>query len=306
MVVLYHAFYWQNDFHGLSRPEKLFVWMMWAGRLGVNLFFVLSGFLITGLLLQTVERPDYYRRFYIRRALRILPAYYALLLILLFIPQQSLAFLGLSAIYVANLAPLFGVAMSYPVLWSLAVEEDFYLIWPLLVRKVTAFGLFACCIAIVLFTPVFRWLSFMIESHRGYVSFTFNDYTWNSADGLAAGAFLVIALRRLAWTRSVLLYFSISSVLSGAAIWFAGIPFGILLRQGSGFGAALQVSPWNIGFVGLLGLTLLVGTSRHRATVFGQASDSWAELVTGCTWFTCWYLKGMTHWLVDFSQAWSL
>lgn len=267
MVVFYHGFYWRNSLDGLGPAARLFVLTAWMGRLGVNLFFVLSGFLITGILLQSADRPDYYRRFYGRRALRILPAYYALLLIIVFVYRHSLAFVGLSAIYLANMAPLLGIAMSYPVLWSLAVEEHFYLVWPSIVRRLTARRLFLCCIAIIVSTPLLRWISFSIAAHQGYVSFTLNNYTWNSADGLALGALLVIGLRQFHWGRSTLLSFSIVAMLASVAIWFAGIPFGILSRQGTAFGAALQVTPWNLGFAGLLGASLLLGTGSLRTVV---------------------------------------
>src|SRR5579864_2458270 len=270
MVVVYHAFYWQNDLHGLSHITKLLVLASWMGRLGVNLFFVLSGFLITGLLLQSSGRPDYYRRFYVRRALRILPAYYALLFVLAFaalMHRVSLAFVGLSAIYLANMAPLLGVSMSYPVLWSLAVEEHFYLVWPMVVRRFAPRRLFLIAVIVVVITPILRWISFAIDSHRGYVSFTFSDYTWNSLDGLAFGALLMIALRQFGWSRRTLGGYSTMAILGAAGIWFAGIPFGILSRQGAALGAALQVTPWNLGFAGVLGLFLLAGTSQWKAVV---------------------------------------
>src|SRR6267378_4481915 len=75
MVMFYHAFYWGMNLSLFPSIEGRLLQLAWVGRLGVNLFFVLSGFLITGLLLNARSRPDYYRKFYIRRALRILPAY---------------------------------------------------------------------------------------------------------------------------------------------------------------------------------------------------------------------------------------
>jgi peptidoglycan/LPS O-acetylase OafA/YrhL len=271
MVVVYHGFYGYGVFRGLSHVERLFEDSTWIGRLGVNLFFVLSGFLITGLLLQSVDRPDYYRRFYIRRALRILPAYYAILLILAFIPESTWAFLGLSAIYFSNMTPVFGVVMSYPVLWSLAVEEHFYLAWPVIVRHVTPRFLALLSIAIILVSPLFRWISFLIEKQNGYVAYTFNNYTWNSIDGLACGAFLVLVLRERAWSRRILLLFSSFTIVGGAAFWLAGIPFGILHRQDTPIGAALQITPWNIAFTGTLGLFLLIGTSAWKSFVLQPA-----------------------------------
>ena len=76
-VLFYHGLYWARDFSPFTSAEKRLLFLMSAGQFGVSLFFVLSGFLITGLLIDSRNRIDYYKRFYIRRALRILPAYYA-------------------------------------------------------------------------------------------------------------------------------------------------------------------------------------------------------------------------------------
>ena len=135
MVLLYHGFATRQNLDAFSGFPKLFVWLVSPGWTGVNLFFALSGFLITGILLDSKPRPQYYRRFYLRRALRILPAYYALLILLALLGHYgmqedsvSFAFLGLSAIYLANVTVFFGVPMQFGILWSLAVEEHFYLI----------------------------------------------------------------------------------------------------------------------------------------------------------------------------------
>ena len=82
-VLLYHGFYWVRDLSLYAPWQRHFFTLMAPGQFGVNLFFVLSGFLITGILLDSRNRPDYYQRFYFRRALRILPAYYLTLLLLI-------------------------------------------------------------------------------------------------------------------------------------------------------------------------------------------------------------------------------
>src|SRR5258707_11165765 len=65
-VVIYHGFYWQVNLAAFPRWQQILLTLAWPGRLGVNLFFVLSGFLITGLLLDSKTKQDYYKRFYIR------------------------------------------------------------------------------------------------------------------------------------------------------------------------------------------------------------------------------------------------
>src|ERR1700741_1283305 len=117
LVVFYHGFFWSNNLTGLSGPAKFFVNLTRFGWLGVNLFFVLSGFLITGILLGQKNAEDYYSQFYFRRVVRILPALYALLLILCFVPGQSHKYLLLSFFFCANLATLFHIPYTYPVLW---------------------------------------------------------------------------------------------------------------------------------------------------------------------------------------------
>src|ERR1700741_834818 len=112
-------------------------------RFGVDLFFVLSGFLITGILLDSKESPHYFRNFYPRRVLRIWPLYYLVLFLAfvvapLFQPAMrptAARDWSAFAFYVQNI--VFAHRVTYPfglgATWSLAVEEQFYLTWPLLV-----------------------------------------------------------------------------------------------------------------------------------------------------------------------------
>src|SRR5580765_7638865 len=113
-VVFYHGFFWSNELVGLSGAALYFVFLTRFGWLGVHLFFVLSGFLITGILEDSKSQPRYFRSFYARRALRILPAFYGFLLLLAFLPSQSKPYLLLSFFHLSNFAPLFHVRNTYP------------------------------------------------------------------------------------------------------------------------------------------------------------------------------------------------
>lgn len=111
LVVVHHGIYMPTLDTILPRWEHLLVLTGWIGRLGVNLFFVLSGFLITGILVDGRKREDYYKRFYFRRALRIFPIYFVVLGILL-LEGYSKGFLTLSFFYLSNFAPLLGLALE--------------------------------------------------------------------------------------------------------------------------------------------------------------------------------------------------
>jgi peptidoglycan/LPS O-acetylase OafA/YrhL len=267
MVLCFHGFNWKGDMTALPRTTIVFVHAIWLGRLGVNLFFVLSGFLITRLLMDSVWRADYFRRFYLRRVLRILPAYYAVLLILAATHHASSAFLTISAFHLANLAPLLGVGSSYIVLWSLAVEEHFYLIWPMAVRYLTTRSLLCLSGAIVLAEPALRVVSYMIMPPHGS---DWNDvarYTWNSIDALALGCCLALAIREFRWDRQTTLRYVLGAIAGGAVVFCGGIPLGITTRHASIIGAALQEVPWNFAFVGVVALFLVLGTGKWKALV---------------------------------------
>jgi peptidoglycan/LPS O-acetylase OafA/YrhL len=112
------------------------------GFAGVDIFFVLSGFLITSLLVGEWSRRGSISlgQFYIRRALRLLPALFAFLLVVLIltpfqpdVSHRTLAdTVGLSAVFLGNIAKTLHWQFPLPHLWSLGMEEQFYLLWPLL------------------------------------------------------------------------------------------------------------------------------------------------------------------------------
>jgi len=259
-VLFLHGFYWQYARLSFGKAARTFLNLTQPGWIGVHLFFVLSGFLITGILLDSKPRPDFYRRFYTRRALRILPPYYLLLLLLLVLRASSAAFVGLSFVYLSNMTEFFGVACDYGPLWSLAVEEHFYIAWPAVVRKLSSRHLAWFSAAIVVGIPVARAYSFA----KGWTA-GLDWYTWFVADGLATGALLAIVLRSAITRRQART--ACGWLLGGCLVAaLAGAPFGILTRNRI-LGASLQLSIIHLFFAGVLLIFLLVGSSSAKRFV---------------------------------------
>jgi peptidoglycan/LPS O-acetylase OafA/YrhL len=144
LVLVYHLF-WSNPVTG-SRLLDLLQQVRGASYCGVNLFFALSGFLITGILLDTLHSPHYFKTFYVRRSLRIFPLYYGSLLVLLLLTHPlHFSWSGWQYYYLtytANLAlwrsdvPLQLGFFNIHHFWSLQVEEQFYLLWPFVLYRV--------------------------------------------------------------------------------------------------------------------------------------------------------------------------
>jgi peptidoglycan/LPS O-acetylase OafA/YrhL len=172
------------------------------GWMGVDLFFVLSGFLITGILLDTKGTDGYFKNFYARRCLRIWPLYYAALLFM-FVIVPVLRPSEAHNIFAARSSPwwaypLFMQNFLVPVptmaagllavTWSLAVEEQFYLVWPWIVRFTKPVQLRNVAIVVICLSPALRYYL----SLRGV-----NIYsnTFCRLDGLMAGALLGVLLR---------------------------------------------------------------------------------------------------------------
>jgi peptidoglycan/LPS O-acetylase OafA/YrhL len=204
LVLLFHYELRRWAWYGLiGRPLKYLVDFGWSG---VDLFFVLSGFLITGILWSAKERPKYFVNFYARRTLRIFPLYYAFLILIFVVLPAVFGGTGLGPstpfstqlwywTYASNiLVSLRGWAAAAPYsshFWSLAIEEQFYLVWPTVVRHVnrrTAMQL--CAAAIVLALALRCWLLLV----RGNAPATW-VLTPARMDTLAVGALLALAIR---------------------------------------------------------------------------------------------------------------
>lgn len=144
-----------------------------AGWMGVDLFFVLSGFLITGILWDARGEKRYFTNFIARRTLRIFPLYY-LLLLLVFIVLPALGLAGNSLawqedawlyfFHLSNFALASGGWQTFAldITWSLSIEEQFYLVWPLAARILNLRRLLALCLSLVILVPIARWAGFQL------------------------------------------------------------------------------------------------------------------------------------------------
>ena len=193
--------------HGLPAPtvlvDRIFIRAARTGWMGVDLFFVLSGFLITGILYDTKGSPRYFRQFYARRVLRIFPLYYAALALFLIVlpalrPEHwALKDLRTDAAwywtYLYNVKVAFeGFRPSSALghFWSLAVEEQFYLVWPIVVLWLGRKHLLITCVIAVVGALVFR----LVSSSTGYVVLP-DVLTPARMDALAVGAFIAVVAR---------------------------------------------------------------------------------------------------------------
>lgn len=197
-----------------------------TGWIGVQLFFALSGFLITGILLDTRHRRRYFSSFYLRRTLRIFPAYYALIALTVFVaPLVASSSAWSDAVsghhwsywlYLSNwFVPFTGGIRALSHVWSLAVEEQFYLLWPLIVWLLPRRSLINLCVAVVVCTPLIR----LGLRESGMPPITAYEFTIARWDALAAGALLAVMVREDS-TRALLLRWQ-GSVVAAAALGLA-------------------------------------------------------------------------------------
>jgi peptidoglycan/LPS O-acetylase OafA/YrhL len=206
LVMLYHT-----TQYGLARTpfEVALGALPSVGWSGVDLFFVLSGFLITGILLRSKASSTYYRSFYARRVLRIFPLYYATLVFFLVIVPRIDFFSYFSDfwhrgaaregfwfwLYLSNVPPALTGAWSHQALgitWSLAIEEHFYLVWPFVVRRFDERRLRSICGATIAFAFGLR-AALLLAGAPALAAYTLTPCR---LDALATGALLALAARR--------------------------------------------------------------------------------------------------------------
>jgi peptidoglycan/LPS O-acetylase OafA/YrhL len=197
------------------------------GYTGVDLFFVLSGFLITGILVRSKDQPGYFRKFYARRVLRIWPIYYTLLLFTFLLlpflaPKLKTTIFELSHpwqsffFFVQNLFANGQSAFdTLRVTWSLAIEEQFYLVWPVIVWLAPRRSLKSIALSAVLISIAVRWA--VLYGLIPPIDIYTNSLT--RLDGLGMGAFLALWIPE---TDSRIVKYA------GFAVPLAVIPLGVI------------------------------------------------------------------------------
>ena len=177
------------------------------GWVGVDLFFVISGFLIAGILLDTRSDPHFYRNFYARRMLRIFPLYYVFVIgcLVLFPLTQSGPYFSTPFIqsagsplwylfYLGNVPETIGHDPPYVLgpIWSLAIEEQFYIAFPFVVATLDPAKLKKCLVGLVVAAPVFRLLALLLAPSNERIQYL---ATPCRMDSIAIGCLLALTLR---------------------------------------------------------------------------------------------------------------
>ncbi|MCA9434841.1 MAG: acyltransferase [Candidatus Omnitrophica bacterium] len=321
LLVVFHHFKWLG-----------------IGWIGVQIFFVLSGFLITSILWEQKDRRlrHYLGRFYWRRILRIFPVYYG------FLFAVSLAYLSVGEpvafgdlapwlfSYTYNFARFFEPEMTWRYfghLWSLAIEEQFYLVWPFVVYWVSKRSFLRLCIALVMVAPLFRWAAGLYFLAHDYppVRLAQCVYTLPTThlDAFAVGAALsVMDSRKLPSPRSVFLGVFIALTLLGFYQWGLLDPHS---RVASDFGYPIYLSAnlqyiWGYTLVNLLGGAMILCAVRgvdlfpgwNNRTLRFYGKISYALYV--CHWpllgaigrvhdYNPWSLEGLCIFVLFFATA---
>jgi peptidoglycan/LPS O-acetylase OafA/YrhL len=211
-----------------------------VGWMGVDIFFVLSGFLITSILLKTRDEPGYFKNFYARRALRIFPLYFVFITLVLllmplldpsFTPQIPRAFPYL-LLYQQNWMGLLGDIQLTPFLaatWSLAIEEQFYLIWPAVVFFARRDTLVKISIGVIILSIAVRISGLFLWDDTAELARFFYYNTFTRFEQLVFGALLAIAFTEPIWKdrlrRAALPLFlvSLGAFVALCAILFPGL-----------------------------------------------------------------------------------
>jgi peptidoglycan/LPS O-acetylase OafA/YrhL len=231
-ILLVYIFHYGGGLKSTHIAERLFGYFTASGWIGVELFFALSGFLITGILWNSAREPHYLRNFYARRVLRIFPLYYAALALcaiaMLLHGRHQIGQLYLYAFFLQDLPGLAARALAIPTLplyhfWSLAVEEQFYLLWPfLLLFCRTRRAALRLCLSAFALSWVFCFVIYgPLHLISPQTAQSFDNFFLTRAGALALGAALAIAMHAPTGSGNLPVFtrFAPLAVLAGLAVY---------------------------------------------------------------------------------------
>jgi peptidoglycan/LPS O-acetylase OafA/YrhL len=260
------------------------------GWVGVDIFFVLSGFLITGILLDSRDRDGYYSTFYIRRALRIFPLYYVLLgttILCMVLSQGSASYRhmvdswGSPAwffAYAANIkTALSGVSPPKALvpMWSLQVEEQFYLLFPWVVRRLAPRALWRSLLVVIVVAPAIRLGLWWLTPDKPLMQYMLLPCRM---DSLAFGALIAILLRarrRLPVTAVTLAAIAAALTIIACAVFFlpGGRSFDSALERTVGYSLfAVSAASWILWVIQFRGSALTNWLNARPLQYLGKIS----------------------------------
>jgi peptidoglycan/LPS O-acetylase OafA/YrhL len=265
---------------GLKGPSKALFALADHGWLGVDLFFVLSGFLITGILLDSRGNKTYFQDFWIRRALRILPLVVVVVTTIAIVERPPWLLVGFALLFSLDIAPLFHTAGNNDLgpLWSLAVEEQFYLFWPFIILLCRWRSIAVIALCVICAEPIIR------ASFTGQI-----DLPWFRLDGLAMGALIAVYLRSR--------YFSPRNTLFACAICLAAIAgLGIVDLHVPAASRSIRITEFVLGFGILVAGAVTVPGHPWLAPLRSRAARFVAD-TSFCVYLIHVPLLDLTRWL---------
>jgi peptidoglycan/LPS O-acetylase OafA/YrhL len=251
--------------HGVGQAEK-------AGWTGVTLFFLLSGFLITGILWDSKGVQHWWRNFYVRRALRIMPLYYGALLLVLLVATfngtlgRALHGVWVQALYLQTFPYFFAQRWHVPPplflehFWTLAIEEQFYLLWPFVLWLVPGRRA-AAWICLGVFAASFAYRA---SSMAVYSPLTGDFLLLTRSGEFALGGWLALAYRGPAWER---LRPWLGPVGAFAALLFVALTVRHDFAMSTPLNFALALAAISVAYTALIGVALRPGLVQRCASV---------------------------------------
>ena len=261
LVLVFHIFQFE------PAPQQTLLRLGYSatrfGQTGVDLFFVLSGFLITGILLDTKASARFFVNFYGRRTLRIFPLYYGVLVLFLLVLPRVLStpLPGIGSVWLWTFSTNFALSAGHDGglvghFWTLAIEEQFYLVWPLVVYCLSRANLIRICVISLAAAAVLR---VVVESY-GMSSFMLTPCR---IDTLLLGALLALAARSPLGQKD----WSASAVVVAVAVAMVALPLCVTMSgSGSVWLPAVKYPMIGVFYAALL----VIGVSAHPGSLAGR------------------------------------